>query len=106
MYIEMGDDGRYIATGIGTITFDREKASLRLKDVMFVLELKKNPISIAILEDRGYDVIFSKWKSFQRHIATMQMKQIRVRVKNLYKLEVGDCIALSSKVEKVQNFGT
>jgi len=28
MHIELGDDGRYNAIRIGTITFEREKASL------------------------------------------------------------------------------
>lgn len=38
MHIEMGDDGRYGAIGIGIVTFQWELGSpLRLKDVMFVL---------------------------------------------------------------------
>jgi len=65
MHIEMGDVGRYSVIGIGTVTFQRESASpLRLKDVMIVLGLKKNLVSIAILEDHGYDVIFNKGKAF------------------------------------------
>jgi hypothetical protein len=113
MHIEIGDDGRYNMTRIGTVTFQRESGSpLRLKDVMFVPGLKKNLISVAVLEDHGYDVIFSKGKAFLRHIATGQVKQIGVHVKNLYKLDVEDCVALSTKAEKVQshamsvNFGT
>ena len=52
MHIEMGDDRRYSATGIGTVTFQRESGyPLRLKDVMFVPGLKKNLISVAVLED-------------------------------------------------------
>ena len=75
MHIEMGDDGRYNANGIGTVTFQRESVSpLRLKDVMFVPGLKKNLVSVAVLEDRGYDVIFNKGKAFLRHIATGQLK--------------------------------
>lgn len=61
IHIEMGDDGRYSAADISTITFQRESGSpLTLKYVMYVLGLKKNLVSIAILEDCGYDVIFSK----------------------------------------------
>ena len=42
MHIEMGDDGRYSVTGIGTITFQRESSKpFQLKDVMHVLGLKK-----------------------------------------------------------------
>jgi len=102
--IEMGDDREHNATGIGIITFERDKASpLHLKDGMFVPELKKNLIFVAVLEDHGYDVIFSKWKSFLRHIATRKVKQIEVQVKNLYKLKVGDCNVLRSKAEKVSS---
>lgn len=55
---------------IGIVTFQRDADSpLRLKDVMFIQGLKKNIISIAILEDRGHDAIFSKGKEFLSHIA-------------------------------------
>ena len=83
---------------IGTVTFQRELGSpLRLKDVMFILGLTKNLIFVAVLENRGYDVIFSKGKVFLRHIATGQVKEISVRVKNMYKIEVGECVAFRSK---------
>eukprot|EP00253_Pinus_taeda_P005812 PITA_05812 len=52
--------------------------------------LKKNLVSIAMLEDKGYDVVFIKGKVFLRHITTRQVKQIGSRVKNLYALEVQD----------------
>jgi len=91
-------------TGIGTVTFQRESSSpLRLKDVMFVLSLKKNIVSVVVLEDHGYDVIFNKGKEFLRHIAMGQVKQIRVHVENLYKLDVEDCVTLRTKTEKVQS---
>ena len=42
MHIEMGDDGRYSAIDIGTITFERESGKpFQLKDVMHVPGLKK-----------------------------------------------------------------
>jgi len=65
--------------------------------------LKKNLVSVAMLKDCGYDVIFSKGKDFLHHIASRQVKWIRVRVKNLYKLDVEDCATLNTKVEKVQS---
>ena len=70
---------------------------------MYVLGLKKNLVLVAMLEDRGYDVIFRKGKAYLRHIATGKVKQISVRVKNLYKLDVEDCAALITKTEKVQS---
>ena len=58
MNIDMGDDGRYSARNIGEITFQRDSRSpLRLKDVMFISGLKKNIISVVMLEYHGYKVI-------------------------------------------------
>jgi len=54
-----------------------------------------------MFEDYGYDVIFIKGKAFLHHIALGQVKQIRVWVKKLYKLDVEDCVSLRKKVEKV-----
>lgn len=104
MRIEMGDDGKYRVSGEDTIVFQREHgAPLTLTDVKYVPRLKKNLVSIAMLEDKGYDVVFSNGKAFLRHIATGQTKRIGIRVKNLYKLEVDDCATLSSKAELVQS---
>jgi hypothetical protein len=65
MHIEMGDDGRYIVNGIGTITFHRDSGKpFQLKNVMHVPGLKKNLVSVTMLEDRGYDVVFSSGKSY------------------------------------------
>ena len=48
----------------------------------------KNLVSVSMVENRGYDVIFSKGKAFFHHISTGPVKRIGVQVKNLYKLEV------------------
>ena len=104
MLIEMDDDGKYSVSGEGMVVFQREHGDpLTLTDVKYVPGLKKNLMSIAMLEDKGYDVVFSKGKVFLRHIGTRQTKRIAIRVKNLYKLEVDDCVALSSKAEMVQS---
>lgn len=82
MHIELGDDGWYNTKGIGTVTFKTESGShLHLKNVMSVPGLKKNLIFVIVLEDRGYDVVSNKGKSFMRHVATGQVKHIGVRVK-------------------------
>lgn len=89
MHIELGDDGWYNETGIGTITFERVLGSIfHLKYVMHVPGLKNNLVSVAMLEDRGYDVVFSEGKIFLRHKATGQAKKVGIQVKNLYKLDV------------------
>ena len=97
--IVMGNDEKYSVSGGGTVIFQREHgAHHTLTDVKYVLGLKRNLVLIAILEDRGDDVVFSKGKVFLRHIITRQVKQIGLRVKNLYALEVQDaCKALRSE---------
>jgi len=57
---------------------------------MYVPRLKKNLVSIIVLEDRGYDVVFSKGKVFLRHITMGQVKHISSWVKIMYALEVQD----------------
>ncbi|WP_438938729.1 hypothetical protein, partial [Actinobacillus pleuropneumoniae] len=58
MCIEMGDDGKYRASGEGKVVFQREHgAPLTLIDVKYVLGLKKNLVYVATLEDKGYDVV-------------------------------------------------
>ncbi len=102
MYIDMGDEGRYSATDIGTFTFRRDSNSpIKLKDVMYVSGLKKNLVLAAMLEDCGCDVIFKKQKAFLRHISMGQVKWIMVHVNNLYKLDVEDYTILSKNAEKM-----
>jgi len=81
----MGNDGRYSATDISTISFERESSKpFLLKEVMHVLGLKKNLISVAMLEDEGYDVVFSEGKAFLCSKTTGETRKIGVQVKNLY----------------------
>ena len=100
----MDRDGKYRVLGEGTVVFQREHgAPLTLIDVKYVPGLKKNLVSVAMLEDKGYDVVFSKGNTFLRHINTGRTKRIGIQVKNFYKLEVDDYAALSSKAELVQS---
>ena len=79
VHIEMGDDGRYSETGIETISFERESGKpFILKDVMHVPGLKKNLISMAMLEDKGYDVVFSEGKAFLHSKTTDQTRRIGI----------------------------
>jgi len=70
MHIEMGDDRRYSVLGVGTVSFQREHgAPLTLTDVTYVPGLKMDLVSVAMLEEKGYDIVFNKEKAFIRHIA-------------------------------------
>jgi hypothetical protein len=102
IHIEMGDDGRYSATSIGTITFQRDSGKpFQLRNVMHVPGLKKNLVSVAMMEDRGYDVVFSSGKSYLWHKTMGQVKNIGIRVKNIYMLEVDGCNSMIGKEKKV-----
>jgi len=69
--IELVHDGKYASKGVGTINFKREFGSpLHLRDVGYALRLKRNLFSVATLEDKGYDVIFSKGKAYPRLLAS------------------------------------
>ena len=72
-----------------------------LKDVMHVPGLKKNLVSVAMLEDKGYDIVFIDGKAFLRHKKMGYAKRIWVQFKNLYKLEVEGCAAMMGKAEKI-----
>ena len=99
---QVGDDGRYSATGIGTISFQRESGKpFVLRDVMHVPGLKKNLISVAMLEDKGYDVVFSEGKAFLRSKTTGETRKIGVRIKNLYQLQVDGCATMACKAGEV-----
>ena len=75
--IVMGNDEKYRVSGVGKDVFQREHgAHITLIDVKYVRGLRKKMVSIATLEDKGYDVVFSKGKVFLRHITTRQVKQI------------------------------
>eukprot|EP00253_Pinus_taeda_P030525 PITA_30525 len=66
---------------------------------MHVPGLKKNLISVAMLEDKGYDVVFSKGKAFLHSKTTSETWKIGVRVRNLYQLHVDGCVAMVGKAE-------
>ena len=79
VHIEMGNDGRYSVTGIGTISFEREFGKpFILKEVLHVPGLMRNLISVAMLEDKGYDVVFSEGKAFLHSNATGETWRIGV----------------------------
>ena len=68
---------------------------------MHVPGLKNNLVSVCMLEDLRYFVLFSGGKVFLHHKATTQVNNIRVHVKKHYKIDVDGCTTLSSKVGKV-----
>ena len=57
--VVLGDDTIVRAVGRGAITFQRESMSpMILRDVLYVPGLKKNLVSVSMIEDRGLGVSF------------------------------------------------
>ena len=59
LQVELGDNTKHAVKGVGTWSFYLDSGdSLHMKDVLFVLGLKNNLLSISTLEYRGYTVAF------------------------------------------------
>ena len=57
--VELGDDAKYPIARVGTIPFQLESSnSLDFDDVLFVLNIRKNLLSVSIIEDKGFAVEF------------------------------------------------
>ena len=53
--IILGDNATYLVKGIGTVTLHLSQGQvLRLQDVLYVLDLKNNLVSISEMEDKGF----------------------------------------------------
>jgi hypothetical protein len=62
--VELGDDKCYKIEGVGSISFRLEsRARLHVDEVLYVPRLRKNLLSVATLEDKGYWVIFKDMKA-------------------------------------------
>ena len=67
IHVELGDDARYQAQGVGTLSFERESGKpLNFTNVLYVLGLTKNLISNSTLEDKGYQVKFRDHRVYIR----------------------------------------
>jgi hypothetical protein len=75
--VELGDDKCYNIEGLGSISFRLESgARLHIDEVLYVPRLKKNLLSVATLEDKGYWVIFKDRKALLwdkgSHLSTVE----------------------------------
>jgi hypothetical protein len=87
--VELGDEAKYLVAGVSTIHFQLESSnSLDFDDVLFVPGLKKNFLSISIMEDKGFAVEFKNQQVLLKlkdsSLDTAQV--IKVREGNLYRL--------------------
>jgi hypothetical protein len=99
--VESGDDGTYAIKGFGSTSFQLQLGNaFHIEEIIYVPGLKKNLISIVVLESKGYLVAFSKgkalmWPSNGSMSSTMT---IRAQEGGLYKV-IGQVIqALSHEM--------
>jgi hypothetical protein len=63
-HVELGDEKFYKIEGVGSISFILESRDrIHVDEVLYVRGLKKNLLSVATLEDKGYWVIFKDRKA-------------------------------------------
>jgi hypothetical protein len=97
--ILLGDDYAYHLKGVETVKFERESGKLLyLSDVLYFPLLKKNPVSVSALEDKGYEVSFRDRRDYikPRGLSKGSEQVIGVRKDKLYKLQFDSHYALTS----------
>jgi hypothetical protein len=63
LHVVLGDNARYTVKGVGNSSFQLDfDIPLQLSEVLYVLGMKRNLVSVSALEDKGYKVIFSEGK--------------------------------------------
>ena len=85
----LGDDIMVRAFGRGTIRFDMDSMEpMLLRDVLYVPGLKKNLVSVSMIEDRGFGayVLDGKVHIFPKAAGPSDSCVIGVRCGKLYKL--------------------
>lgn len=90
VHVKLSDDTKYLVAGVGNITFQLQSGnSLDFDDVMLVPSLRKNLLSVSIMEDKGYAVEFKNQqvliKLKESSLEAAQM--IGVREGDLYRLQ-------------------
>ena len=86
--VELGDDSTYKIEGVGSTSLQLDSGTvLHINDVLYVPGLKRNLLSIASLEDKGYKVLFMDKKVFlwEKDEELSSIVQIMVREGRLYK---------------------
>jgi hypothetical protein len=77
--------------GVGTYTFQLDSyIHIKLEEVLYVPGMKRNPVSISTLEDKGYKITFSEGRvlAWNKESHIISSKVIGVRENILYKLTI------------------
>jgi hypothetical protein len=87
--VELGDDRSYEIKGIDSTSFQLESGSIfHIDEILYVPGLKKNLLSVATLEDKGYRVTFMERKAllWPKDGQLSSIEIIGVRKGGLYKV--------------------
>ena len=83
----MGNKTKCTPIGIGTVSFQGEsRPKINITNVLHVLGIGMNLISISSLQDKGYDVFFINHKVYFQHRDWKKARLLAVRSGKLYKL--------------------
>jgi hypothetical protein len=97
IHVELGGDAKYEMKSEGTILFQLELGgSFEAQDLLYVPALKKDFLSVSVMEDRGFVVMFKKGKVLvcPEESSLDTSMSIGVRKGNLYSLQVKSVQAL------------
>ena len=87
--VELGDNGTYAIDGIGSTSFTLDSGwVLHLEEILYVPGLKKNLLSVGVLEEKGYIVAFTKGKAIMwpSNGDMSSAMEIGVKEGNVYRL--------------------
>jgi transposase InsO family protein len=104
IHVELGDDAKYAVRGQGTVQFQLESGgSFDAQEVLYVPGLKKNLLSISVMEDKGYAVTFHRGQVFiyPEGASPDTAMRIGVREGNLYRLQGKPVQALVHNTESL-----
>ena len=93
--ITMGNKAKCTPIGRGTVVFQTEAGDrLRATNVLHVLRLGMNLLSVSQLQNKGYDVFFIKEKVYVKHPSWKKKAHIGFRSNKLYRLQLEFPMAL------------
>eukprot|EP00253_Pinus_taeda_P036297 PITA_36297 len=101
--IVLGDNMKYLVKGVGNVSLKLNQGNtIHLQDVLYVLDLKKNLMSISAMEDKGYKLAFSdgKVRAWKNNIK--DVFSLGFRVDSLYQVR-GSLLGVMSFDTSIQS---
>lgn len=102
--MELGNDASYEIKGVGSTSFLLDSGTiLHINDILYVPGLKRNLLSVGVLEDKGYEVIFKQGKTYlwDKDKDLDSVEVIGVCEEGLYKVPGQKIQALAPSTESI-----